>query len=621
MNEGSKRRQNPSEQGQTPLLKAVDKPGLYNSPFSQVDFGMEAGAERILTQQEGLNALNKFLLRKVGFDALGIFSIDLGRGKHRRETGQYQLYLGRLEEGTKNPYYLNISPAHYLGYEPEHLFVTPRVAQVGQRPYYWVEFTEDTSGSPFLSYRLKPDQPVTKIDSKYWRSLEEQLLVDYVQEENGITSSDLRPFSIKLNPKGHPYSLGSVQDLKLNLRGNSQIVGGDKLMVVPQTDPQNLYSWLDIYKRGQEDEEPIKISTYRILQDEKKLAGLGWRNPETLYIVDYLSGNPKVAFDNLRPLRVMLPERHNQISVGSGRDKYFQISIANATDLGIDEVVLIPNQDPKGLYQWVDAYRFNPETGEPFGDVIVSARMIQGIGFERTGWLGAGRQSLIDYSNGKSSFDELLPITLQVGANKKMVDIWGIQKEHVYLTLSVKSDLRTGDSVELVPFSEKNDKVIYKMVKANTELGSYSFDRETKRFSVVELHDVRSIVPQAREQLIEYSQGGATFDDLKPINLKVRKNPRMIDILSKGGMHIYISPSKSFNLSPNDEVVLIPEKESEGNVIFAFVKDGEVLGRYKYDRKIMRFRQHEIARKSVEPKDTGEADEYLRGLVFGEEQL
>lgn len=625
MKEGLNLSPNPAERGLIPLPRNEANQYLYNLAFGDVDFSSDAEARRILTQQEGLGALNNFLQRRADFTDLGVFSLDLGGEKYRRQGGQFQFYLGRLQEGTKNPYYLSISPAHYLGYEPEQLFVVPRMAEVGENPYFWIEFTEEVTGDAmrpsFLSYRLRPEQPISKIDSKYWRGLEEQLLVDFIKGENDITVNDLTPFRIRLNPKGHPYSFGAVQDLKLNLTGNSQIKGGDELLVVPHTDSQNKYAWIDILKESGEGQEPIKVSAYRILQEEKRLSGLGWRNPETQYIVDYLSGDPRITFDNLRPLRVKLPERFNQISIGQGTDKYFQISIANATDLGVDEVVLIPKQDPKGLYQWVDAYKFDPETGEPVGEIVASARMIQGVGFERTGWFGAGRQSLIDYSNGERTFDELLPIILQVGANTKMLDVWGVQKEHVWLTLSVKSGLNTGDTIDLVPAKEENGVVTYKMVRGNVELGSYSFDKATKRYSVIELHDMRTITPQPRDYLLDYSRGKSGFSELKPIKLKVRKNPSMIDILSKGEVHIYITPSKSFNLAPDNEVELVPEEENEGQVTFAFVKDGQILGRYRYDQEKMKFRLHEIPRmQNSERRDTTEADNYLRGLVFGEEQ-
>ncbi|MCL4365958.1 hypothetical protein M1437_01905 [Patescibacteria group bacterium] len=315
MKEGLESRPDPSERRLVPIPRNEANQYLHDLVYGDVEFGSDAASRRILTQEEGLSALNRFLLRKAEFDSLGIFRLNLDRGRYRRESGQYQIYLGRLEEGKKGPYYLNISPAHYLGYEPEQLFVIPRVAQVGRRPYYWIEFTEEITENAmrpsFLSYRLRPDQPTTKIDSKYWRGLEEQLLVDFIQDENGITFSKLTPFRIRLNPKGHPYSLGAVQDLKLNLTGNSQITGGDELLVTPNTDPQNIYCWIDILKAGEAGNEPVKVSTYRILREEKKIVGLGWKNPETQYIVDYLSGDPKITFDNLRPLRVKLPERLN----------------------------------------------------------------------------------------------------------------------------------------------------------------------------------------------------------------------------------------------------------------------------------------------------------------------
>lgn len=622
MKEGFKPQRTLDEQELVPLPRNEADTYLHNLVYGDIEFGSDTEADRILTQQEGLSVLNSFLLRKTDFSSLRIFNLDVSGEKYKRQSGQFQFYLGKLEEGTRNPFYLSISPAYYLGYEPEKIFVVPRMAEVGEKPYYWIEFTEEVTENamrpPFISQRLRPDQPTTKIDSKYWSGLEEQLLVDFIQGHNGITISDLSPFRIKLNPKGHPYSLGAVQDLKLNLTGNSQILGGDELLVVPNTDPQEKYAWIDIFKEGGEGQEPTRVSTYRILQAEKRLSGLGWRNPETQYLVDYLSGNPRISFDNLRPVRFKLSERFNQISIGQGTDKYFSINVGNSTELGVEEVVLIPRQDQKGLYQWVEAYKVDTETGELVGEAVASARMIQGIGLESTGWLGADRQSLIDYSKGERAFDELLPISLQVGANSRMIDLWSGQNEHVYITFSNKSDLKSGDIVNLVPQREEDGVVIYKIDRGSTDLGLYSFDKETKKFSAIEIYDVRPKVFQPRDFLVEYSQGKIPFTDLKPLKLRVKKNTALIDIIKKGDIRIYIAPSRSFNLAINDEIELIPEDENNGRVIFAFVKDGEVLGKYIYDSKSMKFRQYELV-KSYLSKETVEADNYLRDLVFGED--
>ncbi|QQG44653.1 MAG: hypothetical protein HYW86_01945 [Candidatus Roizmanbacteria bacterium] len=572
----------------------------------------------VLSQQEGLSALNRFLQRKAGFDSLGIFVIDLNGEKYKKKSGNCQFYLGRLEESSKNPYYLSINPAYYLGHMPELLFVVPRIAHVGKKPYYWVEFTDELIDGiikpAFTSCRLRPDQSTSKIDSVYWRGFEEQLLVDFIRGENNITTSDLRPFRIKLHSKD-PYSFGGIQDLKLCLTANSKINGGDELLIVPRTDSQNLYSWIDIYKQTKTGEELIKISTHRISQEEKKLISIGWKNPETQYLVDYLSGDPKVTFNNLRPLRLKLPEHLGQTYVGleANNKKKFLISIHK---FEVDEVILIPKQDPKGLYQWVEAYEFDPETGEPIGEAITSVRMTRGVGFEKLGWLGAGIQSLIDYSSEVRMFNDLLPITLKVGANTKMLDVWGTKNEHVWLTLSVKSGLKSGDSIELIPDKELEDTIVYKMVRGQTELGSYSFDRKTKKFSVIEFHDFRNIILQPRDYLLDYSQGKIGFTELKTIHLTVKKDPGMIDILSKGKVRIYITPSKSFGLVPEDEVELIPQEENEGQAIFAFVKNGVVLGRYIYESQTMKFYQEPIRDVQALPLISREEALRVLGMFF-----
>ncbi len=461
---------------------------------SVIDEANQAESKCILTQEEGLRTLYRFLIGEADFDSLKIIRFDLSGGKYQYEKGHYRFYIGdRVEntKGTRSRYMFNVNTARYLGHEPEQLFAVPRRAEVGQRPYYWLEFTEkiteDSNFPSFYSLRLTPDHPTRKTDSLHWNGLEEQLLVDFIKGENGIKFTDLIPFRITRTSLS--YALGRLRNLSLYFE-NIHSKNGDQLLIVPNTDPQNIYTWIDIFREQSEGKDSIKIITYRILQDQKKIYSQGWRNPETQYLVDFLDGNPQIIFDNLRPVRVKLG-RKSEIYFGKGKDKEYYIGIGTAADLGVDEIVLIPKQDPKGLYQWVEAYKFDPETGEPVGEAVTSVRLIQGIGFVNEGWYGCGIQSLIDFVNKERKFEDLLPITVKVKKSLQTVALWrNIQKkEHVYIVLSRKFNLRFGDIVELFPDGEENDIVIYKLFKGQVELGIYGFNKNTKKFEAIEIHD------------------------------------------------------------------------------------------------------------------------------------
>lgn len=579
----------------------------------------------ILTQEEGLSALNRFLQRQAGFETLGILKLDVRGERYRENNGVYRFYLGLLEEGNNQPICLRLNLTHHLGYVPEHAYAIPRIAHIGNTPYYWLEFREEISGNtlcpPFLSVRLRPDQPVKKIDQLNWRGLEEQLLVDFIRGENGIKVSDLKQFSVKVSPNRNSFCLGGEDNLRINLKDNPRIMDVDELWITPRKDPQNIYTWIEINRKDQ-DEDFIMVSKYLILPDEKRIKGWRCKSVEAQYFLDYLSGNPKVVFDNLKPLRLKISNQSNQQCIGTACDKRYTITTPRSDEIGADEIILIPKQDPKGLYQWVDMYKIDPETGNPVGEAVFSARMITGLGFLEGGRFEAGKQALYDFANGKRSFDDLLPIKLKKDTDKNAICLWATQNQQVYLHFSVKSDLKTGDELELIPVKEEDGTVIFRLMHDDIELGTYGFDRQTKKITIIQLHDVRTGNIQSKGHLLDYSVNKKDFSELTPIRLKVGNNAfGNINILSRGKIRLSISPSRFFDLSPGDEIELIPVEEIEGQAVFAFTKDGQILGHYRYDRQSTRFYRYDKPEKPPESEDISKANDYLRGLVFGEEEI
>ncbi len=566
----------------------------------------------ILDQRTGLNSLGRFLLKDQDFESLGVFNLDINKPESFDPKVAHQFYLGKSKPDNFN-IRLNLSR---LGYVPNRIFVVPQMIHLGENAYYWIDFTEDVIGDemrpPFQSQRLLPHPLSPKIDARHWRGLGEQLLVDLIQGNNNIQSSDLFPFTIKLDPKGNNYSLGGMTGISVRPSGSPHIRGGDELLIVPNTDSQSLYTWFDLYKAGEGSDNPIRLSPYRVIEEKKTIYGRGWKNPETQYLIDYLSGSDKVTFDNLMPVRVPLLEKHPQVPVYQGSDHKFSLSIGSVESLGVKEAILVPKQDSKKLYQWVEAYKFDSETEKPIGDSVSSARLIPGTGFEEKRWFGVGKQTLFDCINGERTFDDLSAISLRKGASRERIDLWHIGNEVVYMPISVKSNIRTGSNVELVPTTEEGDSIVFKLFNGSVELGTYSFDKTTKKFTILELHDLRD-KDQPRDLLVDYSRGNLEFDGLKTIQLKVTKSGNTVSILSKRDLRIYITMAKSFNLKSGDELELIPQEESESIATFSLIKDGIELAKYNYDAQTMKF-----SKKEDSPdEDSAEADAYLRDLVFG----
>lgn len=181
---------------------------ILRSSFSSwgIDFDelSEEPKDAVLDQEEGLAHLGGFLERKYPFSHLRPFVLELSR-QRTSPSGQMHFYISRLSS-TGNSLRLSLTPkALFSSKIPEVLYINPQSEdKKGEKPYYWIDVLTDpdlSSISRVVSMRLQPDEPRKKIDSMRWRTIEEQLAVDFILGENGITYEHLRPFVFTLNAR------------------------------------------------------------------------------------------------------------------------------------------------------------------------------------------------------------------------------------------------------------------------------------------------------------------------------------------------------------------------------------------------------------------------------------
>lgn len=92
-----------------------------------------------------------------------------------------------------------------------------------------------------------------------------------------------------------------------------------------------------------------------------------------------------------------------------------------------------------------------------------------------------------------------------------------------------------------------------------------------------------------RQLLRDYMAGIASFDKLRPVQIKVTKS-YSYHLLMDGKMLIQlVLPLKSFNLKQDDNLSLLPEKETKEGTDFLLTKDGVTLARYRLDLKTKKF--------------------------------
>lgn len=433
-----------------------------------------------LSQEEGLRLLGQFLRQETPFGSLQPFVLEFSRSLVEGKSRQMRFYIGPSGSVQSGHNYMNllITQTQELG---PFLYVIPRAEQErGINPYYWLDFyneeIENLEGKPVTACRLDPEKSKSKIDFRYWHGLEEQLLVDLILGNNGVMPSDLLPFVIRLTG-ANSYYLDSYRThgLRINLKGSPLLNGNNELKVVPRTDEQNLYHWIDIFKVLHDTPEDLwpKVSSYRIIPGEQKLISNNWSNPEIQVLIDYLSGVEGVSFENLRPIKVKLRAKSERVQIFGVNKYYINLPPSSVMDRKYQEVVLIPKQDEKGIYQWLEAYALDSATNNPYGECITSVRVVKGEGIVGTmRWLGPGKQHLYDYFKSKILFSQLIPISLVVGKSD-MISIWNQKGDSLRLYISRDFGLIKGDIVSLVPEQELDGKLSYLLMRNGNALGRY----------------------------------------------------------------------------------------------------------------------------------------------------
>ena len=433
-------------------------------------------------QKEGLNTLFSFINNEAPFTELRPFVLE-----EDYKPGGY--YLGRV--GGRQ-LYLSLSTAlEDIG----QIYVNPGAdINRGFHPYYWLDYynnlnsVKDSLTNPLFSARLKPEENINKIDSKYWHNVDEQVLYDYIFRVNEILFSDLTPFSIF--SKGNRGSLGSYRiagqrQLTLSIYENSQIDDANQLRIMPHQDQQQLYQWIDILKAGTDIDEtnwPL-VSSYRLLQQERRITAVEWFGPEIQSLVDYLSSDPKIKFSNLRPFQITIT-RFGYMNIAKSRTRNVNAALNFGSESGIsigDKLLVTPQQDDQEIYQWVDLYRLDPESNTPTGPSLVAARLQEGKINQRD-WLGVERQLLHDYTKGLIKFQDVKPYELTISKSKDMVSLWREGEKKIYLVLSKAFKLETGDQLSFLPDQEIEEEAFFLLKKGEVILARYKYLSDQNRF-------------------------------------------------------------------------------------------------------------------------------------------
>lgn len=453
-------------------------------------------------QFQGLNYLQWFLKEGSGFERLQPFQLDIG--SRRPVTGRlnprYQFYLGNLNNRNL---YLGFALPLELAEGVRRLNAYPSVLEKGERPYYWLDFYSDDvqepdrKGKQLTSCRLMPEKEIGKIDFEHWHSIGEQLLADYLMNRNGITFGDLIAFDIMVLKKGTlgSYRVAGERSLALHLGENQRIKDGDILRFTPNQDDQQIYQWEEVTRVVDDTQE--LVASYRLFPAEKRLTSVGWFGAERQLLVDHILGMDRVKFQNLRTIPATVSENAQTVNLIKSQLTGVDITfnLRNGMFNGGEDVVVVPRQDEQAIYEWLELYRANAESFS-LEDECVAAGRLKGKKIIQRGWRGPEIQLFKDYLSGTVNYENLRPISLDVG-NSPLIVLWKDKDEIVYLVPSKRLRLSKGDRLVLMPELSSESGIDLLLTKNNEPLCRVNFDIENRIFKL------REIFYQAGSSVVE----------------------------------------------------------------------------------------------------------------------
>lgn len=466
--------------------------------------------------KEGLTALDGFIAGKSGFYDLAPFALPVRYQVVKdRDYLKFSYYQG-VATGTKE-FFRFYLPREKLTTIGDSIYVIPHSEiSSGRNPYYWLNLhaTPEADLPVLTSCRLRPEEGKHKIDFKTWHGLEEQLLADYVLGINELKFEDLLPFSLAFLNKDRllGYWIAGVEGLSIRIGRNGKIQDSDTLRFIFKTDDQKLYEWVDILKADETllEEKWSRVSSYRISSIEHRIYSNGWVGSERQLLIDRMRGRSDIEFKNLRPIRAIAVNSGRTVNVvnvysySAGRrvqrlrGEFSLNSKPLATGM---ETISMPKQDDQVTYEWLELYRFDPQTNGPTGEAIASAR-ITPEGLNQKNWSGVENQLLKDYTYGSVSFDNLKPVTVKKGKDEGSLYLWSEGKNGkdnlVCLSISRRFNLKVGDCLVLVPEKETEEGTDFLLVRDNITLARYRLDLKTKKFSCID-----NLVAAEQDNLLE----------------------------------------------------------------------------------------------------------------------
>lgn len=418
--------------------------------------------DQLLYPREGLSRLGQFLLHKVDFKTVQPFLLDLTTEANMDSTPDKLGCWFFIEKFNGKTLTLRFRFKQDQTPSSGKFIIFPHSRAIGDKPYYWLDIhqyddaIQDYGDTSLVkSCRLKPEDPINKIDFMFWRGVNEQILVDYINEENGITFENLRGFFLRNDGSGY-WTLGKRNNLPLDLTHNHVAKDAPAIFVKTAQDEYKLYQWINVFAVETTNQQGtlVKAREFRIDRKHHRITK-DWQGYEKQLLIDFAGNNGFVTFDMLKPIPVEVPPHITTIVVVNSTIHNLSMAFYIDKDEAVngEKMLVLPRTDENHRYQWLELHRIDLASDEPTDPIVAWGRLENGK-LTQSGWKGPEIQLLLDYMEGLVLFDDLKPIPV-VLTDSRVIYLTGLpgRVNGIFIRIPSLLDFKSGDSVLFIPNS------------------------------------------------------------------------------------------------------------------------------------------------------------------------
>lgn len=640
MKEGLKPRSNSAEQASVPLPRSEANQYLQRLVYGDPDNVSDMGVNH-LDQALGREALVKLALGEVSpSEVPPIYVTDLRKRKHNPSA---IMYLSQdVPEIT-----LDSSVNEALETTGAVVFVPKEDKRFG---YRWIDIyqmdEEGVIGRSNTIGSLRINTEHGRIESQGWYGPEQQAFMDFISGRLQLDDpNEIPPFTVR-NPKGNTIYFGRVGDRYITTPFGGKTTA-ENFTIVPHYDHTLGYFWIEGCEQGNI-AEPLFTRRVVIGGSFEDIKIIDWKGPQIQSLIDWAYG--KIETAALQEVKILFDPaiKHSNLYF---EQPHLKINLSGNRELKREQpVYAIPRE--KGPYKWIDIQQDEESGKRKTVSLALLETALDGKPTLRAGWQGYEKQALADYIDGQLDFSLLEPI---------VVTLSGVRQAHlmVYknkaLVVALRSTIfKEGDGVTFTPTEDGDGNLILEVTKSDNPdqvLAKCSYNPESNSFNTTSLEAALS---QSRKPLHYWTPEKIREMALQIVELhgdlasNITNSSEFNAAITSRYEGGWVALRRDIGLAQADAAGLFIDKEETVWAPLSIVaKEAQIsihLAEKMLSHKKMQTKQgrgynskkqtffnlqeaiefiqeYQASKGTEQSSSKQEANEYLRGLVFGEDEL